>query len=84
MAELYFWDNKLTTPPPEIGQITKLKTLMLKGNPLTDIPDSIFALLNLDEDSRGLLARYRVKKQTSAYTPNEFDDPDVRSKIEVN
>jgi Leucine-rich repeat (LRR) protein len=39
--------NHLTTLPAEIGQLTQLETLNLKGNDLTDLPDQLVDLTNL-------------------------------------
>jgi Leucine-rich repeat (LRR) protein len=41
--------NSLTTLPPEIGKLTKLKVLNLQGNQLTTLPPEIGNLTNLRE-----------------------------------
>ncbi len=40
-------DNQLTELPPEIGQLTELRTLMLDGNQLTELPPEIGQLTEL-------------------------------------
>ena len=39
--------NQLTTLPPEIGELTNLRTLCLWGNKLTTLPPEICKLTNL-------------------------------------
>ncbi|WP_414545432.1 COR domain-containing protein [Nostoc sp. CCY0012] len=54
VTKLNLYDKGLTTLPPEIGQLTNLRSLDLSGNQLSSLPPEIVQLINLQAlDLRG-------------------------------
>jgi len=47
VTEIYLTDNSLTSLPPEIWQLTRLKALVLSNNQLTRLPPELGQLTNL-------------------------------------
>jgi len=49
----FFWldldDNQLTTLPPEIGRLSRLRRLDLRGNPLIALPSEVGQIPGLQE-----------------------------------
>lgn len=61
--KLSFSGNSLTSLPPELGQLTRLKELFISRNRLTALPNSLLTLTNLEKLSlaRNELALNQLK-----------------------
>ncbi len=72
---LYLPDQSITELPPDIGQLTKLKELDLRGNQLTALPPEIGKLVNLKKLALGKMVSlkpYTQKKNMLRELPKEI------------
>mmetsp|Transcript_31946 Transcript_31946/g.51583 ORF Transcript_31946/g.51583 Transcript_31946/m.51583 type:complete len:464 (-) Transcript_31946:554-1945(-) len=62
LTELDVSGRSLTTLPPEVSQLVRLKVLSLKGNDLTSLPDSLSALKSLTtlDASRNRISQFCI------------------------
>ena len=70
-------NNRITKLPPQIGQLGKLETLILNGNHISDLPDTIANIKNLKELN---LSHNKLKRFPLALTKlRKLDVVDISS-----